>query len=200
MRSYSQFGEDIIIQRYFPKDYIGTCIEVGAADGIMGSNTLMFEKKGWKVICVEPNPILATECSKNRETLWECAIGEKVGYADLTIFHIPGSNQSAVSSIKVDERLREQHKQLIQKTEIVKVKVETLDNIIDWSHLTNIDFLSIDTEGTELQVLRGFNIEKWKPKLLVIENNFNDPEIENYVTVFGYRKVLRNIVNDFYTW
>jgi len=58
--------------------------------------------------------------------------------------------------------------------------------------------LSIDTEGTEIEVLKGFDIKKWKPKLLVIENNFNDPEIEKYLSTFGYIKNKRIEVNDFY--
>jgi hypothetical protein len=64
--------------------------------------------------------------------------------------------------------------------------------------LTHIDFLSIDTEGTELEVLKGFDMVRWKPKLLVIDNTFGDPEIEDYLYTFGYTKVRRLVETDFY--
>jgi hypothetical protein len=50
-----------------------------------------------------------------------------------------------------------------------------------------------------LDVLKGFDIPKWNVKMFCIENNFNDPEIEQYLAMFGYRKVRRHEVNDFYT-
>jgi hypothetical protein len=79
------------------------------------------------------------------------------------------------------------------------VEVITLDKCIeDFYKYDKIDFISIDTEGTELDVLKGFSIEKWNPKLLIIENNFEDPEIEEYLKQYKYKKDKRIGVNDFY--
>ena len=64
--------------------------------------------------------------------------------------------------------------------------------------IKDITFVTIDTEGTELDVLKGFNLNKWKPKLIMIENNFNDNFCEDYLSFFGYKKVYRNEVNDFF--
>ena len=63
---------------------------------------------------------------------------------------------------------------------------------------TDIDFISIDTENTELNVLKGLDLDKYNVKLLVIENNFNEPMIEEYLTKFNYIKIKRLVVNDFY--
>lgn len=196
---YSQFGEDDIIKEYFPKSYKGVCIEVGAADGKMGSNTLMFEEKGWMTLCIEPNPELFKQMSKIRKLTENYAISDKEGELYFTVFDIPGSNYSAVSSLIVDDRLLKQHENLIKSKTEIKVRVSTLDKVLSLHpQIEVIDFISIDTEGTELDVLRGFDIERWKPKLMIIENNFNDPEIEDYLNVFGYVKTRRNVVNDFY--
>lgn len=54
MTFYGQHGEDAYIKTLFPDNYIGTCIEVGAYDGISLSNTYFFEQKGWKSLCIEP--------------------------------------------------------------------------------------------------------------------------------------------------
>jgi len=59
MKSYSQFGEDLILHREFFRDTEkGICIEVGAVDGVMMSNTLFFEERGWLCICIEANPFM----------------------------------------------------------------------------------------------------------------------------------------------
>ena len=73
-----------------------------------------------------------------------------------------------------------------------------MDTILSRINIEKIDFLSIDTEGTELDVLRGFDIERWRPKLFVIENNFNESSIKEYLSEFGYVLSERLGVNDFY--
>lgn len=197
---YSQFGEDDIIATYFPADYKGVCVEVGAADGIMGSNSLLFEKKGWRAICAEPNAVLAAECKKNRKEVYPWALSDFTGLEIFTVYDVAGSKESAISSLEVDERLVKQHTNLIHGKRKETVNVTTLDKLLKICEVDKVDFISIDTEGTELRVLKGFDIERWRPKLFVIENNFEDPEIEDYLAVFGYSKVRRNAVNDFYLW
>ena len=192
--------EDNIVLEYFPKDYIGTCIEIGAANGIAGSNTYMFEQKGWECLCVEANPNLANKCSQIRKNTLNYAVGkENSPLVNFTIFDVGYNNESAISSLNVDQRLVESHKHLIQNTYEISVELKTLDTILGEVNLFNyIDYVSIDTEGTELDVLKGFDLVKWKPKVLLIENNYEDMEIKEYLKQFGYKKTLRHHVNDFY--
>ena len=199
MHSYSQFGEDIEIQNHFDQDYKGIAINIGATDGINMDNTLHFEQQGWKVINVEPNPNLFYALSVNRKVAIQCAVGQHNGNAEFKIVTLEGGNQTAISGLELDQRLMKSHAHLNPQVSIVNVEVRTLDDIIeDFPWVSHVDFVSIDTEGTELDVLKGFDIEKWKPKLFIIENNFNDPEIEQYLNKFGYTKFKRNVVNDFY--
>jgi hypothetical protein len=65
--------------------------------------------------------------------------------------------------------------------------------------IKEIDFISIDTEGTELDVIRGFDIDRYGVKLFVIENNYEDDNIELYMNSIGYIKNNRYKINDFYT-
>jgi FkbM family methyltransferase len=192
--------EDNIILEYFPKGYIGNCIEIGAADGIAGSNTYMFEQNGWECLCIEANPKLANKCSQVRKNTLNYAVGkENLPTVNFTIFDVGYNNESAISSISVDQRLVEAHKHLIQNTYEISIELKTLDTILGETNLFNyIDYVSIDTEGTELDVLKGFDLNKWKPKVLLIENNYEDKEIEEYLLNFKYKKVLRHHVNDFY--
>ena len=82
--------------------------------------------------------------------------------------------------------------------EEIKVEVKKLDTVLSRINLEKIDFLSIDTEGTELEVLMGFDINRWKPRLFVIENNFGESKFSDYLRDFGYKFSRRIGVNDFF--
>lgn len=198
--SYSQCDEDKIIAQHFAPDYKGICIDIGAADGIGLSNTYYFEKHGWKCVCVEPNPWMFEKLNKNRKHAINAAVGlNNNREVDFKVVTLQGGNQTAISSLEVDQRLMQSHAHFNPQINIIKVQERTLDSILkDFDWISHVDFVTIDTEGTELDVLKGFNIDKWSPKLFCIENNFNDPEITGYLEKFRYKKILRNEVNDFY--
>jgi len=198
---YGQFSTDVLIELYFCNKNTGICVEVGAANGTRGSNTLYFEKLGWRVLCIEPNP----EYFKNIEETRKEAIQYACGSANksnvpFTVFDIGEKNiMSSVSGLEPDQRLVEQHEHIINDMRQINVEVRTLNTILSENNVeNNIDFISIDTEGTELDVLKGLDLTWWNIPLLVVENNFNDPEIEDYLKSFGYQKDARWKINDFY--
>ena len=197
---YGQFKTDKYIAEYFDSDFIGTCIDVGAARPKRNNNTYFFEQKGWTVYCIEPNKNYIPALTAARKNVFNFACGEKnLDSVEFTICTLEGGNQEPVSSLKVDKRLLEKHKNYNPKLEKVRVKLRTLNSFIQEQNIEKIDFVSVDTEGTELDVLRGFDIQKYKPSFLVIENNFNDPDVENYLRNFGYTKDKKVVINDFYT-
>lgn len=201
MTYYGQFQTDKIIEQYFPNKTRGQCIEIGAVDGIDGSNTYLFEKKNWQCLCIEPNPFYFEKLKHNRKNAVQVACGaENKDDAKFDIFHLDNDNMSAVSSLKVDERLISSHSHLIKSKSVIKVNIRTLNHILEENSaiFNKLDFVSIDTENTELDVLRGFDLNKYQPTLLVIENNFCDPEITTYLKAFNYLKIERVGVNDFY--
>ena len=194
----SQFNESEIIKNQFPKGFIGTCVEVGAANGI-DSNTLDFESRGWTAVCIEPNEELFNQCKRIRKISLNYAVGEKnLNNQDFNIVTLTNGNEMACSGLKVDKRLIQQHKKFNPLVNVVKVNVRTLDTILNDLNIEKIDFISIDTEGTEKEVLKGFNIPKYRPRVMVIENNFDNREVEKYLKSFEYKKFLREKVNDFY--
>ncbi|MAH44349.1 hypothetical protein CMI37_00875 [Candidatus Pacearchaeota archaeon] len=198
---YGQFSTDALIELYFPGKQDGICVEVGAANGIRGSNTLYFENLGWRALCIEPNPDYFQMVQAARQEAVQCACGssdeESVPF---TVFDIGKHNiMSSVSGLEPDKRLVEQHSHIINNTMQIDVEVKTLDTILTEADFgVMIDFISIDTEGTELDALKGLDLTRWDVSLLVVENNFNDPEIEEYLTSFGYYKDARWKINDFY--
>lgn len=199
MTFYGQHGEDIYLKSLFKDTLRGVCIEVGAYDGISMSNTFHFEKLGWRCLCIEPVESSFINCKKNRaDALQYCISDADKADQELTVFAL-NTNLSAITSLQPDQRLIESHKHLI--TDVIKqtVKVRSLTSILNELNFpTDIDFISVDTENTELDVLKGIDFKKYNIKVFVVENNYNEPFCEEYLKNFGYVKIHRIAVNDFY--
>ena len=161
---YGQFGEDQYLDYYFTEkygtEYKGNCIDVGASDGISGSNTYFFEQKGWNCICIEANPNYAEAAKKIRKNVFSYGISnENKKDVDFNVYTLHDNNQTAISSLRVDDRLVDQHKHLIKTVSTVKIEIITLNTLLENINYTDkIDFISIDTENTEIDVLKGFDL------------------------------------------
>lgn len=198
---YSQFGEDRILSRIFRGKRRGLCIEVGANDGVHGSTSLHFEGLGWRCILIEPNPELCREIRARRKAeLFECAASDRPG--TLTLHVVQGAlgadGMSTVSDRPEDHaRIREHGFQTYQ----VQVRADTLDSILAAAGLQETpDFVSIDVEGYEQQVLSGFSLARWRPTVLLIEDNSAaaNSAIDTYLARHGYVRFRRTGVNDWY--
>jgi FkbM family methyltransferase len=200
MGFYGQHGEDLFIKSLFPEDYIGVCIEVGAYDGVTLSNTFYLEQYGWKCLCIEPIESSFNKCKQIRKECVNCCISDSDKEDKLFhIFTLDGDNMCAISSLEPDERLIESHKHLIRDRTTSMVKVRSLNSLLEeLQYPLKIDFISIDTENTELDVLKGIDLMKYDVKLLLIENNYDEPMCEDYLKQYGYKKIYRIAVNDLY--
>lgn len=203
---YGQWETDRIIETYFSENYVGCCVEVGASNGVKGSNTLYFEERGWDVVCIEPNPAHKESLEKYRKFVKFFACSDKKGTFPLQVFKVGERNiMSSLTSLNPDSRLVESHKDIINESYTVEVEVETLTSILE-NHIKDtplfekrkIDFISVDTEGTEIEVLKGFDFEKYQVKLFVVENNYEDKNIEEFMLTKGYVKDQRYKINEFY--
>lgn len=199
MTYYSQHGEDNYIKTLFKNKNDGICIEVGAYDGVSLSNTLHFEKLGWKALCIEPIQSAFNKCKNTRQECYQCCISDADKEdAEFTIFHLI-DNLCAISSLEPDDRLIESHKTMITNVSKCMVKVRSLNSLLAELNFPKvIDFISIDTENTELDVLKGIDLNVYDVKLFVVENNYNEPFCENYLLQYGYEKIHRIAVNDFF--
>jgi len=200
MAFYGQFWTDRVVKDYFPPDFVGTCIDVGMGDPVQGSNTYYFEQMGWTCLCIEPIPNYCARAEGIRKHIENVACGsEHLEGQKFDVYTVNGDNQMAISSLKPDDRLIESHKHIINNVNTITVQVRTLDEILlKHPYIESIDYISIDTENTELEVLKGFDINRWKPTLFVIENNYDEPFIADYLKDFGYLRSQRVGVNDFF--
>jgi len=196
-----QFGEELVLDEVFAKDFVGTAIDVGACDGLFLNITYPLEQRGWTVLCIEPNPLYEPHLRKNRKLVQAVACSDyEAEESDFTIVEMTEGQGywSAVSALRPNEEQMEAHRPLIRATQTVKVPVKRLESCIAEAKLQQVDLLSIDTEGEDLKVLDGFNVAKWLPKCIMIENWKDDSTFETYLRPYGYGAKVRLGVNDIF--
>jgi FkbM family methyltransferase len=192
-RFYAQYDEDRALAQIFAQTRSGTCIEVGANDGVSLSNTYYFEQLGWWCILVEPNSDCCDRIRRSRQaTLFECAASEKEGHAVLNV----GSGSDDVYSSLEAEQLAEGR----ERFRPVVVPTRTLDAILEEAGVTSLDFITIDVEGHESHTLRGFTLDRWKPQLVLVEDSsdMTDTRVEHQMRRAGYFRFWRSGANDWY--
>ncbi len=202
MTYYSQFGEDRILETMFAPDYRGQCVEVGANDGVYGSTTLRLEQLGWSTVLVEPNPALAAKLRQERKAqVFECAASDQAGTATLHIAegapHADGVSLLATNEASAAKKIA----RFGFAIRPIDVAVRTMDSILAEAKATpGIDFISIDVEGHEMSALRGLDLDRWIPTILLIEDNSEgtDLTVRRYLAGQGYVPFRRTGVNDWY--
>ena len=179
---------------HFPPGHPGYAIDVGASDGVSINTTFALEESRWTVLSVEANPEFAPMLKKYRAFVEMCACGWRPGTAK---FHINTDNPEAFSSLSPTKRV-DVEGAVGARFKVVEVRVETVDALLEKWEFPRLDVLCIDTEGTELDVLRGANIEKWLPKVVVTECWDKVGPIDIWLESHGYEKVGRNVHNDLF--
>jgi len=182
----------------FPRGYQGLAVDVGASDGVYESNTMILEESRWTVLCIEPNPNFYTELKRRRcFPMWAaCDAPERINGA-VADFHLHLDDPSCYSALRPTPHPLWKP-ECGAKWETITVPVKTLDSCLEEAGFGRLDFVSIDTEGTELDVLKGIDLARWKPKLLTVEAWDKDNPIVDYLGGCGYRRTGRALVNDYY--
>ncbi len=199
--TYSGEGEDLIIERLVKHLSKGTYVDIGCYHPKVGSNTFKLFKKGWTGINIDPNPNTIRLFNQFRPKDINLNIGISKSNQVLTYFEFTESAVSTFSEEFYKLRL-EQGAEFIGKTSI---STTTLADVFD-QHLNgrNIDVLDIDTEGTDVEVLMSNNWDKYKPTVILVEDqeehidNFNDLPTYQYLHPKGYQLVAKTISTAIY--
>ena len=171
---FSQAGQDKVIKNhFFPNKKNGFFLEIGAYDGIEGSNCFHFEKfLNWNGIAFEPSKVQYEKLKNNRNCkILNKAMSNSIVEVDF-VEVIEGLTQ--MSGIKNENYTAEKiiKKNGQRKTEISKIITTTFDKEVSIDQ--EIDYLSIDIEGGELSVLETIDFEKYTIKVVSVENNLPD--------------------------
>ena len=171
--------DEFLVNRFDLPDF-GTFVDIGAGpDGIQGSNSYHFEKNGWRCLCADADPRNYKRLKENRKNVYTGVVSNKLGKVKLNL----GNESPDVSGV-----YKTQSNGIITE----EVDSTTLYDLLVSKRINEIDILSIDTEGSEVDVWESMRPQYYKPKILVIEfltqgkvNESLPAEIEKY----GYKFV-----------
>jgi len=195
--SHAQFAEDRILAEIFGERTKGYCVEVGANDGVTGSASYLFEKRGWQCLLVEPIPALVREIRKHRACrVVNCAASAREGQATFFV----AENVEAVSGLDLTPERADWIRRAGGTIKEIKVRTATLDSLLEQAGFGELDFVTIDVEGHELSVLEGFDLERHRPRIVILEDNTVDGEasVARHMAEHGYVHFKRTGVNEWY--
>ena len=207
--SKSQIGQDLILdQQIFKGKSNGVFVEVGALDGFGASNTWFFEmERNWSGLLIEPNPVEFNKRNQHPRpnSIFEnCAISDVE--MDINFLSIEGPcnvlsgimefyNSQHLERIDRELEMYSNHPEgheLYSRKEQIPMKAVRLESLFSKHNITKIDFISIDVEGAELQVLNSINFDKVDINVFMIENNYGLEKETEFLSSKGY-KLLGNI-------
>ena len=194
---YSQDKQDEILDTHIFKEYKrGVFVEIGAWDGVCYSNTLFFEKeRKWKGINIEPLPDKYEQLTKNRPN----AINLNVAVNDVegeTEFLAISGDTGMLSGIKANydprhlQRIEKETSELQTEASTIRVQTRRLDSIFREYNLRRVHYLSIDAEGSELNIVRSIDFDFTYIDVIGFESNYAETSkpILEFLESKGYRK------------
>ena len=197
--SFSQLEQDLISLLVTNNLKGGYFVEFGAASGTSGSNTYLLEKKfGWAGILAEPARIYRDDLLASRKCHvdFRCVYSESGQYLDF--IESKTTMLSTIAGFEKNDSLSEDRKvRKIYQVETVSLN----DLLIHYNAPNKINYISIDTEGSELEIVSKLNFDVYTFDFLSIEHNSQSQEylIENFMDSKGYKRILRNY-SQFDSW
>lgn len=197
--SFSQGGgDDIQLKKLIKATTSGVYVDIGCWHPVKASNTYFFYLRGWKGICIDPNPELKSLYDKYRpkDNFINCAIGPKG--QNLT-YNLLNDNYSAMNTLNYDFIKKHNLENQIKRT--INVPIYNLKDILDKNILKGdrLDFFDIDVEGFDLDVLKSNDWVKY-PKVILIETYLAihddiNSEIVQYLESVDYRLIAKSIIS-----
>lgn len=194
--SKSQFFQDLFVLQQTQYKKNGFFVEFGATNGVEGSNTYILEKQyGWQGILAEPAKCWHKELEQNRSV----AIDHRCVWAESgrTIDFLQA--ETAVLSTAKEFAFSDFHKESRMKpADSYTVDTISLNDLLKHHQAPAIiDYLSIDTEGSELSILSNFNFDMYKIKIITCEHNFSEDrgKIHNLLISKGYKLINKDLTD-----
>jgi len=193
---YSKEGQDKWVVDMLDGKQSGLFIDLGATNGISNNNTYALEKYfGWSGVCVEPNPLPRSFQSLVKNRKCKClnaCVYSKNGEVDF----VARGRKIEISGV-VDTETSKYVSHAIQKNHpITRVSSITLDQLLKTYDLPEvIDYISIDVEGSEWEILKNFNFTKYRFLTMTVENNYNPNSCSNDCVEKQHRDNIRQLLS-----
>ena len=193
-KSYSTFGEDLIVEKFFRNKKKGFYVDIGCYHPLEGNNTYLLFKKGWNGINADVNSLSVDLFNKARKNDHNINIAVSNQKKRLKIYFRRKINMLNTSS----KKLAKMH--FRNGFESKSIKSNSLNMIIKGSRFKKkkIDFLNIDVEGSELNVLKSLDFIKYKPKLICIEIHNHEEMYNKSLDYLKRNKVYKFLIKKGY--
>jgi FkbM family methyltransferase len=198
-RSSSQLGQDLWALARSDYKRNGFFVEFGATDGVLLSNSYLLERDfDWTGICAEPNPRMYAKLQENRRcTLTDACIGPRTGEE---VTFVAADVYGGIEKWAFEDSHADKREAYRRKGDVLTMTTISLnDLLVKLGAPRAIDYLSIDTEGSEYEILSTFPFSEWQVRLITVEHNYssNREPIRQLLEGFGYRRTEREF-DDFY--
>lgn len=197
-RSFSQEGEDLILDRFFGQSKkAGFYVDVGAHHPVRFSNTYLFYRQGWRGVNIDalPRSMALFDKLRPRDINLECAISDTVGDLPYFMFREPALN--TFSEELADEYINNNQaflrKELLPLSPLAEILAQYLEPG------ARIDFMSVDAEGLDMKVLMSNDWNKFRPEVVLVESlgfDLTAPEgheVNQFMTGQGYSLFAKTI-------
>lgn len=192
----SQLGQDILVDKYLNGKRDGVFVDIGAYDGVTFSNTLMLERdRGWTGICIEPLPDIFAALCENRSCI---CVQACIGDRDEPEVEFLAMQSEAARVRMLSGVLSEYDSRHLARVDaeidefggskcVIRVPMRRLQTVLAEHGIGKVDYLSIDTEGSELSIIRSTKLSAIGNPCIVLENNYDDPTLDAALNDQGYR-------------
>ena len=189
-KTYSMFGEDLIVKDFFKKKKKGFYVDVGCYHPLEGNNTYLLYKKGWNGINLDINSLSIELFNASRKEDHNVNVAVSNQSKKVKIYFRKEINMLNT----VDKKFAKSSFQKGFQTK--SINSNTLNSILKRSKFKNkkIDFLNLDIEGNELNALKSLDFKKYKPKLICVEIHNHDKKnpIYKFLDYKGYKFLWKN--------
>lgn len=196
-------GQDVFIAELLGNKRNGVFFDIGANDGITISNSMYFEKNlGWAGVAVEPIPSIFNVLKSNRDChLVNGCVSPEAG--TLKFLEMVGG-PNMLSTLEqhnnglVARRIKKNAKKHRSEIKTIDVKCFTFSDLTQKFGIKEIDFLSVDTEGGELEILKSIDFDETPVSVISVENNYYTRSIRNYLESEGFLYIGTSKVDEIY--
>ena len=195
MFSRAQLCQDLFVSYFTEEKKNGFFVEFGATDGITLSNTYIFEKYcNWTGILAEPLPIWHNDLIKNRKCIIDkrCIFSESNLKKKFVNTYESPELSGLEDELKDYSSMKDFNVEARKKKEIIIVKTVSLEDLLkEYKAPKKIDYLSIDTEGSEYTILKNFNFKLYEISIITIEHNYIDDQRNNIKSLLEKNNFVR---------
>jgi len=189
---FSEHGQDFFVAELLGMLKYGFFVDIGANDGVAFSNSYFFERQlGWRGIAIEPIPGAYDKLKQNRTCrALNCCVGNASRKEKFLV--LPEIAEHLSGMLKTYDRrhisrIKDKLNRCSGESQVIEVDCYTLTALLEREGISRIDYLSVDTEGAEIQVLQGMDFRQCPVSVLTIENNYRDIRIPLMLSRRGFR-------------